>query len=265
MPEISVIMGVYNVKNFQIAKDAIISVLHQTFKDFEFIICNDGSQNNTLNIIRALTKDDPRVKIINNTTNMGLAFSLNNCLKEASGQYIARMDIDDISHLSRFEQQYNFLEKHKEYALVSSWAELFRETTTWGIRKYKIMPEKKDFLFGSPILHAGMMIRKEILISLGGYRLAWETRRAEDYDLFMRLYSLGYKAYCIPSCLYKIREDNDAFKRRSYGHRLEECIVRYKGFKCLKLFPVGYIYILKPLIVGLIPQQILKKLRNEEV
>ena len=105
MPVISVIMGVYNVKSEEMAEMSILSVLNQTFRDFEFIICDDGSDNDTENVIKKIVKDDTRVKFIKNETNKGLAFTLNHCLKYASGEYIARMDIDDYSYPERFEKQ----------------------------------------------------------------------------------------------------------------------------------------------------------------
>jgi glycosyltransferase involved in cell wall biosynthesis len=265
MPKVSIIMGVYNVKNREMAKIAIDSILNQTFEDFEFIICDDGSTNDTRVILNELTKGDRRVRIIENESNKGLAFSLNHCLENATGEYIARMDIDDISALDRLKKQIYFLEHNSEYALVGSNAGLFTDDVTWGIRKFKEKPNKRDFLFGSQILHASMLIRREVLKELSGYRVSWETTRAEDYDLFMRLYAKGYITYSIQEVLYKIREDNDAYARRKYKYRLQEAVVRYKGFKVLHLMPIGYIYILKPLIVGLIPQKILKKMRKENL
>lgn len=264
MKRVTVIMGVYNISDRNIAKDALMSVVQQTFTDFDIIICDDGSNNDTLEVIQDILNDAPSVTYIKNPKNHGLAYSLNRCLELAQGEYIARMDIDDISYLNRFEKQVDFLDKNPSIALVSSWADLF-DTKVWGIRKFVEMPKKEDFLFSTPILHGGMMIRKSALNAVGGYRAAWDTRRAEDYDLFVKLYAAGYKAYSIQSPLYQIREDKEAYRRRSYKYRIAESIIRYKGYKQLGLFPIGYLYLFKPLIVGLIPQTILKKLRKEDL
>lgn len=263
MPKVSVIMGVYNIKNRKMAEDAINSILNQTFRDFEFIICDDGSDNDTWSIISDIVKNDARVKIIRNKKNHGLAYSLNKCLKVSSGEYIARMDADDISYTNRFEKQVDFLDANPQYALVSSWSSLFNEKGIWGVRKRVEIPQKKDFLFGPPAIHAAMMVRAEALESCELYRVSWDTIRAEDYDLFMRMYANGYKMYNIQEPLYMIREDNDAYKRRNYRNRIKEAHVRLIGFKKLKLYPVGIIYVMKPLIVGLIPQKILAKMRKE--
>jgi len=266
MPKVSVIMGIYNTQNIELLKKAIESILNQTYKDFEFIICDDGSTDSTYEIVKELTKSDSRVMLIKNEKNMGLAYSLNHCLSVASGEYIARMDADDISLLNRFEEQVKFLDYNKEYSLVGSCADLIDEnSTTWGTRKVKEYPSKEDFLFGTCFIHPTIMIRKTILKEMNGYRVAPETKRAEDYDLFMRIYSKGYKGYNIQKVLYQYREDKLSYKRRSFKYRFGELKVRYEGFKLMGLLPKGYLYVLKPLIVGLIPQKILAIIRNENI
>ncbi|UTY38146.1 glycosyltransferase [Allocoprobacillus halotolerans] len=118
MVMISVIMSVYNDAKY--LEKSIQSILNQTFKDFEFIICNDCSTDSSLSIIQEFQKLDSRIKIINNSTNLGLAASLNKCIEISLGQYIARMDSDDISFKNRLEVEYNFLMEHQEYDVVGS-------------------------------------------------------------------------------------------------------------------------------------------------
>ena len=260
-PKVSIIMGVYNCQNT--LKESIESILNQTFSDFEFIICDDGSTDNTYEIIKEFEKLDNRIKLIRNEKNVGLAGTLNNCLNYADGEYIARMDADDIAEDNRFSEQCYFLDTNKDYSLVGSWAKLFDDNFKWGLRKTKEYVEKSDFLFGTPFIHPTIMIRKKVLFELGGYRVSEETLRAEDYDLFMTLYSKGYKGYNIQKPLINFREDRNTYKRRVYGQRINEAKVRYRGYKKLDLFPKGFIYVLKPIIVGLIPQVILARFRKE--
>ena len=104
-------MGAYNVGNKKILEKSINSILNQTYKDFEFIICDDGSTDNTLDIISNICQNDKRVRIIKNNKNKGLTYSLNHCLKYAKGEYIARMDADDESTLDRFEKQLKFFRR----------------------------------------------------------------------------------------------------------------------------------------------------------
>lgn len=265
MPKVSVIMGVYNVKKKEIAEQALLSILNQTFEDFELIICDDGSTNETVTIIKEIVKKDKRVKIILNDKNRGLAYSLNHCLQYATGEYIARMDIDDISYPERLEKQIEFMDTNLEFAFCGTNADLFEDNITWGIRRMPEFPQKKDFLFGPKVIHATMLMRKAVIDNVHGYCVQWDTTRAEDYELFMRLYAMNYKAYNIQNSLYQIREDKDAYKRRAYKYRLQEAHVRLIGFKRLKLYPKAIIYVIKPLIVGLIPQKFLKGIRKEKI
>ena len=101
---------------------------------------------------------------------------------------------------------------------------------------------------------ATVMIKKECLLNVGGYSASRECRRAEDYDLFMRLYASGYQGYNLPDILYQYYVNVDLMrKKRRYRYRVDEAIVRWNNFKRLELIPKGLPYVLKPLIVGLMP------------
>ncbi len=263
MCEVSIIMGIYKmIKKKNLVKLAIDSILNQTYKDFEFIICDDGSNDGTYEMVQDLIKNDKRVILIKNNENKGLAYSLNHCLSIAKGKYIARMDADDISMPDRLEKQIGFLNKHLEYAMVGCNLLLINDKGIWGKRILAKEPTKKSFLFTSPYCHPAIVMRKEVLDKVNNYKVEKITRRAEDYDLFMRIYANGYKGYNMQEFLYQFREDNDAYKRRAYKYRWDEVQVRYRGFKALDLMPSGFLYVIKPLIVGLIPQKILVKLRG---
>ena len=107
-----------------------------------------------------------------------------------------------------------------------------------------------------------MIFRREALLKANGYRVAKETRRTEDYDLFMRmqLFTVGEN---LPELLYIFCEDKGAFKRRKYRYRINEAKVRHTGFKRLGLMPRGFPYVVKPLAVGLVPRFLLKKLQSK--
>jgi glycosyltransferase EpsE len=265
MPKVSVIMGIYNTNNREIVEEAIESILNQTFKNFEFIICDDGSKDGTLELIEKLTKKDGRVKIIKNNKNEGLAASLNSCIEISRGKYIARMDADDVSSLDRLEKQVNFLDSNKSYSIIGSDVILFNGNRDWGYRNMPTQPEKKDFLFRVPFMHPTILVRKKVLIELGGYRVEKETRRCEDYDLFMRMYAAGHKGFNINEALFRVRETPTAYKRRKYRYRIDEAKVRFAGYRMLGLMPVGFIYAVKPLLVGLIPHRVLELLKNERI
>lgn len=263
-PVISVIMAVFNARNKSMINASIKSIQNQSFSNFELIICNDGSTNGCWKYIEKIAQKDDRIILIQNERNMGLAYSLNRCIEIAKGKYIARMDIDDISCNNRLEEQIDFLEKNKQYGLVCSNVILFDDQSDWGLRKYVELPQKKDFLFAAPFCHVSTMFRREIFNIVGGYHVQWDTKRAEDYELYMRIYEKGIIGYNIQTPLVKVREDKFAYKRRSYRHRFEEAHVRLAGFYKLGLYPKAIPYVLKPLIVGLIPQRVLRKMRKEE-
>ena len=175
------------------------------------------------------------------------------------------MDADDISMPDRLEKQIGFLNEHLEYAMVGCNLLLINDKGIWGKRILVKEPTKKSFLFTSPYCHPAIVMRKEVLDKVNNYKVEKITRRAEDYDLFMRIYANGYKGYNMQEFLYQFREDNDAYKRRAYKYRWDEVQVRYRGFKALGLMPKGFLYVMKPLVVGLVPQKILVRLRKFRV
>lgn len=262
MPKISVIMGVYNPKNQLMLKEAVNSILNQSYCDFEFIICDDASNNDVKKWLTDIEKKDSRVKIISNNKNYGLAFSLNHCLKYSKGEFIARQDADDFSETDRFAKQIDFLERNNDFSMIGTNIKHFDDNGVYAKFSFPEFPQKKDFLFSSPFNHGSIMIRKSVIDNLGGYRTIKKTLRCEDYDLFMRLYSKGFKAYNIQSYLYRFREDRDAKRRRKYKYRIDEAKVRAEDFKLLGFGYERYFYIIKPLIVGIIPDFILTRLKK---
>jgi len=261
-PKVSIIMGVYNGKERLLS--AIESIQNQTFKDWEFIICDDGSSDGTFNLLVSLAKKDPRIKPLKNPQNLGLTKTLNHCLTVAKGVYIARMDDDDYSYPDRLQIQVDFLDAQPEFDFVSSSVDIFDgKNVVYKQVARREQPKKTDFLWGSCFVHPATVFRANKLKDVKGYRFAKETRRAEDYDLFMRMYASGMKGYNIEKSLLRYYVNSDAMKKRKFKYRVDEVIVRYKGFKNLGLFPKGYLYIIKPLIVSLIPKGILINLQRK--
>jgi glycosyltransferase involved in cell wall biosynthesis len=180
---ISVILPVYNGEKF-IAL-SINSILNQTFKDFEFIIINDGSTDDTCNIIQSYR--DSRVSIIDNEKSQGIATSLNLGLRCASGEIIIRQDADDISLPTRFEKQVAYLGSHPEVGVLGTCVRMIDEDGNF-IREEKKYTDHTMIewgsLFGCQMIHPSIAMRKGMVLEVGGYR-AYET---EDYDLWARLF-----------------------------------------------------------------------------
>lgn len=263
MPKISVIMGICNTKSKKYLEISINSILSQTYKNFELIICDDGSSNGCVKWAKEICKNDNRVLFIKNDTNRGLAYTLNHCLKYARGEFIARMDDDDFSHIDRFEKQINVLEKNRDIDLVSCNINLFDDNGVYNSLIYPANIQNKDFLFNSPIVHPAIMARKSAFDKVGGYKDCKHIIRVEDYDLFMRMKSVDIKMYVIQDILFDYRDDREnSIRRKKYKYRINEFLVRLDGFKKLHLFPKGLIYAFKPLIVGILPINVIRKIRK---
>lgn len=264
MCNVSVIMGVYNCKNYELLKKSVDSILKQTLSDFEFLICNDGSTNDTLKYLKEIEKNDSRIRILSYEMNRGLNYALNTCLKEAKGKYIARQDDDDISYPNRLEEEYSFLEDNPEYAIVGTLADVFDDNGVWGEYYNPERPRKNDFYWNSPFMHPTIMIRKEAYDFVNGYRISKETRRCEDIDLFMRMYAAGYKGYNIQKRLYSYRMVNDPkIKYRPMKYRIDEAVVKYKGYRAMGNLFFGLPYVVKPILVGMLPQKILYLIKKQ--
>ena len=156
-PLVSIIMGVYNCENS--IEAAIESILQQTYDNWELIMCDDGSTDSTYSIaIRYMEQYPDKIVVLKNEKNLRLAATLNRCLGAAKGEYIARMDADDVSLPQRFETQVIFLENHHEYDVVGCSAKIFDGKNINGVRVCKANPNKNDVLFGPPFIHPTIMI-----------------------------------------------------------------------------------------------------------
>lgn len=203
-PKISVVMPVYNAEAY--LKDAFKSILNQTFTDFEFIIVYDPSTDNSYKIIEDFSKIDERIIILRNENKLGLAESRTKGTKYAKGKYIAVADADDISISTRFEKQYNYMEKHNDCGVVGGFIELFDTESgkIIGVRKYyedDSNLRKRLFLY-CPIAQPVSMIRKEVFNNIGYYDPKYPL--AEDLDLWFRI-GMRYKFANIQEILLKYR------------------------------------------------------------
>ncbi len=253
MPKISIIMGVYNSENSVVP--AIESIKHQTFEDWECIICDDGSIDNTSITLDNCTKDDARFILIRNETNRGLSVSLNRCIGMARGEYLARQDADDVSMPSRLEEQVHFLDKFPDVSVVGTFAELFGESGKWGELKHPENPKNTDWIKGACVVHASVMMRRQDIEEVGCYDE--KALRVEDYELWAKLIGKGHGISTIPKLLYRIRWDHSSYSRKRIGHRWNEVKVRYKVLRTIKIPPLYFVYLFKPLFVGLLPPKLL--------
>lgn len=262
--KISVLMGIFNCAGT--LPEAIDSILAQTYGNWELILCDDGSVDDTYAVAEGYrTRYPDKIVLLKNEKNMGLNYTLNRCLERATGEYIARMDGDDLCMPDRFHKEMKALREHPEMTVVSTPMEYFDETGIWGRGKGKAFPQPLDLLYGTPFCHAPCMARREVILSIGGYTEDPKFLRVEDYDLWVKLYAAGYRGINLEEPLYQMRDDRNAASRRKFKYRINEARVKAKAVRLLKLPVWGYIYALRPILVGLLPRGIYQRLHKERL
>ena len=200
MPLVSILMPIYNTAPF--LREAVDSMLSQTFTDFELIALNDCSPDNAEEILNGYS--DPRIVRYRGEKNVGLSNILNVGMEMARGRYIARMDSDDISLPNRLQVQVDYLEHHPKIDLASVGMQLFGAKNEVWIRDPNPENVKINALFFSPVLHASSMWRKESF-EKNGLRFRQEMVPAEDYDMWTRALVHGLKLVNMPEVLYQYR------------------------------------------------------------
>lgn len=260
---ISVIMGVYYQKeSTDLLERAVRSVLNQSCRDFEFLICDDGSNQKARTAIDQLAVEDSRIKLIRGVQKTDLASKLNACLCRAKGYYIARMDDDDWSAPERFEKQVQALNKDRECSFVGSNVLLCKDGKVYGVRVLPEHPAVKDFYMTQPFVHPTLMFRREDLVSVGGYSEKEHQVLCEDYDLLLRLYAEGYYGINLQEELLTYTVSATAKTTRRMRHRWNEAVTRFCRFHELKVLPRAFPYVVKPLVVGLLPEGIMKRCKE---
>ena len=247
----SVVIPLYNKEHY--IEKTIRSVLNQTYTDYELIMCDDGSTDGTYALAQSYAEKHGNIKVLKNEKNMRLAYSLNHCLSVAEGEYIARMDADDISCPTRFEKQVEFLENHPEIDLLGTSITVKDGDELLYNRIYEYDPIKSVYLTASPFAHPTLMIRKSVLDALGGYRVSPETMRCEDLDLWFRFAIAGYKGVNLPDPLYLYQESLADYKKRTVKAALGIRKVYLKYYKETNA-PFKYkLMTLKPVIAAFLP------------
>lgn len=212
--KISVIMSVYNDQDN--ISNSIKSILGQTYKDFEFLIVDDCSTDNTYEEIKKFTTD-PRIKLYKNSKNIGLTKSLNFLIEKSSGKYIFRQDSDDVSLSQRFQEQLNVLEREIYQVCTSRAINMQNNKTIPGLSSW--VPKKISIKFKNPYIHGTLAIQKSLLNNIGNYDE--DYLYAQDFKLFLDLIKKNKKIFEIKKPLYKLNTKNNIStlnkdKQRSY-------------------------------------------------
>lgn len=256
---VSVLMSVYN--GAPTLEKAAASVLAQTYRNLELILCDDASTDDTWRIMQRIAAQDARVTVFQNKTNRGLGASLNGCLLRAGGEYIARQDADDVSDPDRIERTMDFLlSSGAPYAACG--VRVFDYGGVWSTRQYPQKITKHIIAQKNPFFHPTMVFRRAVLEGVGGYSETPETRRTEDYDLVMRLAAEGVIGENLPEILYSVYEPKEAYLRHNAKTRLCEVRVRARGLRAMGSPASDYIYLVKPLIMACVPRGLMRSLKR---
>ena len=259
--KVSMIMSAYNCEPF--LKKALDSIIKQSFEDFELIIFDDASTDSTKKIIQNFAAKDARFITVYNDINKGLTVNLNKAISLAKGEYIARMDADDIALPTRIEKQVTFLDDHQKIDLVGSAAfdineygeEIqLRKSPEWHDDIIALLPK------ANPMTHSTVMFRKKSFATIGYYNEAYRT--TQDYEMWFRAAGNGLKFHNLQEILLKYRMDNNYHKRKSLKYRLYDCKLRLQGFKHINLPFYRYYYALIPIILALLPHKLYDSIKK---
>ena len=252
-PKISVILSVYNQAEY--LPRCISSILKQTFKDFEFIIINDASTDSSLRYLQNLK--DKRLQLVSHHHRQGLAGSLNQAIGQSRGDFIARMDADDIAHKNRLKIQFDYLNQHPQVAACGTAANLIdNQGKIIGQKHYPINITKPILIRFNPLIHPTAMIRRKFCdydVNLDG---------AEDYDLWLRLGSNHQLANIDQVLLdYRVNPEGISWKTLKLTE-LQAIKARFKALKDYNYPKWQAIFLIKPILSYLIPSWVKKLLFN---
>ncbi len=263
MKLVSIIMGIYNCEDT--LEEAIDSIIRQSYTNWELIMCDDGSVDNTYEIAKSYADKYPQqIFLLKNEKNMKLAYTLNKCLGVAKGEYIARMDGDDISLSERFEKQVKYLDEHVNIQVVGTGMQRFSEDGLGATVFAPDKPNKYTMRNEVPFFHATIMMRKSTYDDLGGYLVSKYTQRSQDWELWFRFFAKGFVGENIHEALYKVREDKNAVKRRSFKSRCQTIKSTIIGYKMLDYPWFWYIKPILGIFKGLVPSSIVLLYRERQ-
>lgn len=254
-PLVTVLMSVYNAKNT--LDNAIKSILNQTYEKFEFLIIDDGSDDDTWERLVNYAAVDERIKLVRNEENKGLGYCLWQGVAIAKGTFIARMDADDIARPARLERQVRVMTSDASVHILGTWAEdIDDDGRVIGYRKVPVTHAaiRKTMPFANPMLHSSVMFRREAILSVGSYNP--NCRWLQDYDLWFRCMAAGLGFQNIPEFLMQYRVGRSYHRRKSWQYRKVDFQVRLQGYRTLGVRGLEWSGLAVPLILGAVPSSL---------
>lgn len=248
---VTVLMSVYNGMPY--LKDAIDSILHQTFTDFKFLIFDDASTDGTSQILAQYAQKDSRIQIVTNDRNYGLGANLARGVEMAQTPWIARMDADDLAFPNRLELQLDYVAKHPEVRVLGGYAiDIDLQGNTVSERKVPISHQQiKKLVWTNPFLHGTVLLHRESILKVGSY--SSQLAKRQDYELWFRCAKAGFQFANLPTPLIYYRFTNDTLQRNDWKVALTHVAVGWKGCWMIKASPIAYVAVTKQLAIGLLP------------
>lgn len=260
-PLVSIIMGTFNCASS--LHTCIDSIINQSYTNWELIICDDCSTDETLLIASKYDEKFENIRLIRNKENMKLAYSLNHCLKYAKGKYIARMDADDICFSDRLEKQVDFLENNPKIDVVGTAVIPFDENGDKPIRFACENPNVRILTHRTTFFHPTVMMKKTCYDHLGGYTVAKRTQKGQDIDLWFRFFAEGYTGENLKEPLIKYHESiSDYQKKRNIRFAIGIMQTKFYGYRINNFQWYIYPTAVKPVIAAMIPKKIIHIYHN---
>ena len=250
-PPITVLMSVYN--DLPYLKDAVESILNQSFTNFEFLIFDDASTDGSSAVLQQYASKDTRIKLITNQTNRGLGFNLARGVKMARSPWIARMDADDLAFPNRLQLQLNYVQAHPDVSIVGGWAiDINNNGQFISERKVPTTDGQiKKLIWTNPLIHGTVLFNKADIERVGSY--SRKLAKRQDYDLWFRCAQAGLKFANLPQPLIKYRFTDNTLQRNNWKVALVHLRIGWRGCWQVKASPIAYLGVTKQLIIVLLP------------
>lgn len=259
-PEVTVLMGVYN--GVAHIKQAMRSVLDQTFTNFELLIIDDGSSDRSVEAIEKTAQYDARIRLLRSNANQGLGYALSRGMQEARGQLVARMDADDISVPERLRKQVDYLLAHPDTDVVGSFA-LDIDEQGQPLRERRVPTSHQrivELIWTCPLIHPTVMFRRQAVIDAGSYSAT--VRRRQDYELWFRCVHAGLRFANIPEPLVHYRHSEQTIRRNNLRAMLAQARVGINGCRLIGAPPSAYLGVTLPVLDAMLPARLRAKLMH---
>lgn len=250
-PAVTVLMGIYNGARH--LRDSLASIQAQTLADFEFLIIDDASTDDSLSIVEAAAAGDARIRVLRNPVNEGLGAILHRGVREARAPIVARMDADDVAVPDRLRRQVQFLRDHPEVDVCGSYATDIDDEGR-VLRERRVPVAHDDIvrlIWTCPLIHPTVAFRRDRILGVGSYLPS--MRRRQDYELWFRCVRAGLGFANIPEPLLLYRYSTQTLRRNNLPAMWQQVLVGLKGCRLIGAPPLAYIGASMPLLDAMLP------------